>query len=75
MSEQAQQRPQAGAEASGEYRSPQEVDEELQEAMRREAATRETTPADEQVTTSGPGTEQGMGPQGAGHGRRSHRHS
>jgi hypothetical protein len=51
----------------------QEETEALQRAMRREAATREATPDNEQIDDSG--NQEGMGPQGAGHGRRSGRHS
>jgi hypothetical protein len=56
-----------------ENQTPEEVDEALQEAMRRQAATREETPPDEHILDSA--SEQGMGPQGPGHGRRSGKHS
>ncbi|HEU5328835.1 MAG TPA: hypothetical protein VFU78_12130 [Thermomicrobiales bacterium] len=60
-------------ETGQEYQTPEEVDEKLQEAMRRQAATREETPPEDQILDSA--NEGGMGPQGPGHGRRSGRHS
>ena len=65
---------QPNADANGQdYQTPEEVDEALQEAMRRQAATREETPPEDQILDSA--NEGGMGPQGPGHGRRSGKHS
>jgi hypothetical protein len=47
--------------------TPDEVDEALQQAMRREAATREETPDNEQIFDSA--NQEGMGHRGAGQGR------
>ena len=55
------------------HQTPEQVDEALQEAMRRQAATREETPPEEQILDSA--NEGGMGPQGSGHGRHSGKHS
>lgn len=56
-----------------EHRTPQQIDEELQQAIRREAATRDTSPDTMQISDSA--NQDGMGPQGSGHGRRSGQHS
>jgi hypothetical protein len=51
----------AGTRQEGDYRTPEEIDEELQERMRREAATREDLPdATDRVTEGGFGSGQGM---------------
>ena len=76
MSEQQnQQRPDVDATepAEGDYLTPREVDANLQQAMRREAATRDELPPEDQVFDSG--NQGSMGPQGAGHARRSSGHS
>ena len=53
--------------------TPQQIDAALQEAMRRQAATRTDLPGEDQVFDSG--NQGGMGAQGSGHGRGSGRHS
>jgi hypothetical protein len=72
MSGQQGQQPAADAQEQA-APTPQEIDQALQQEMRREAATREELPDEDQVFDSG--NQGGMGPQGAGHGRRSGRHS
>ena len=70
MSEQQNRRPRADA-TDQDIPTPDQADEALQQAMRREAATREVRPGDDQVLDSA--NQEGMGHRGSGQGRRSER--
>ena len=66
MSEQQERQPHTEAMDRG-APTPDEVDEALQQAMRREAATRQETPDSEQIQDSA--NQEGMGHRGSGRGR------
>ena len=70
MQEQRDQRQDAGR-MDEEAPTPQEVDEVLQQEMRRQAATREETPDPAQVSDSA--NQEGMGSRNSGEGRRTGR--